>query len=59
LRFEHDSRESAAKNVKHGIEFLAAQEIWRDQDRLEIPPAVRMSCVLRYSAGLVKPCGLH
>ena len=37
MRFEFDSAKSAANRVKHGIDFLDAQEIWTDRDRIEIP----------------------
>jgi len=37
MRFEFDSAKSAANKAKHGIDFIAAQEIWTDADRLEIP----------------------
>jgi uncharacterized protein len=37
MRFELDSRKSAANKAKHGIDFVEAQEIWTDTDRLEIP----------------------
>jgi uncharacterized protein len=31
------SRKSAANKAKHGIDFIEAQAIWTDPDRLEIP----------------------
>lgn len=34
---EFDSGKSAANKAKHGIDFIEAQEIWTDVDRLEIP----------------------
>ena len=37
MRFEFDPTKSAANKTKHGIDFLEAQEIWADPDRLEIP----------------------
>lgn len=37
MRFEFDSQKSAANKVKHGIDFVEAQAIWEDPDRLEIP----------------------
>jgi uncharacterized protein len=36
LSFEFDPRKSAANLAKHGIDFVAAQEIWMDPDLLEI-----------------------
>ena len=35
--FEFDPEKSAANNAKHGIDFIEAQEIWIDPERLEIP----------------------
>jgi uncharacterized protein len=37
LEFEFDAAKSAANSTKHGIEFVEAQAIWTDADRLEIP----------------------
>lgn len=37
MRFEFDPEKSAANQVKHGIDFVEAQAIWMDPDRLEIP----------------------
>jgi uncharacterized DUF497 family protein len=37
MPFEFDSDKSVANRVKHGIDFIEAQEIWTDVDRLEIP----------------------
>jgi uncharacterized protein len=36
MAFEFDSEKSAANNAKHGIDFIEAQQIWNDADRLEI-----------------------
>ena len=36
LEFEFDSEKSAANTAKHGIDFIEAQEIWAEVDRLEI-----------------------
>ena len=35
--FEFDPEKSRANKTKHGIDFMEAQEIWTDVDRLEIP----------------------
>jgi uncharacterized DUF497 family protein len=35
--FEFDREKSAANKEKHGIDFVEAQQIWTDADRLEIP----------------------
>lgn len=37
MRFEFDPAKSAANKVKHGIDFVEAQVIWADPERLEIP----------------------
>jgi len=37
MRFEFDPAKSAANHSKHSIDFVDAQSIWRDADRLEIP----------------------
>jgi uncharacterized protein len=37
MLFEFGSEKSAANKTKHGIDFVEAQEIWTDTDRLEIP----------------------
>ena len=46
MRFEFDREKSAANRAKHGIDFIEAQEIWTDTDRLEIP--ARSSDELRH-----------
>ncbi len=37
MRFDFDAEKSGANKVKHGIDFVEAQAIWGDPDRLEIP----------------------
>jgi uncharacterized DUF497 family protein len=37
MRFEFDSHKSDANRGKHGIDFLAAQALWDDPDRIEVP----------------------
>jgi len=37
MRFEFDSAKSAANKVKHGIDFIEAQALWSDPDRIELP----------------------
>jgi uncharacterized DUF497 family protein len=37
LDFEFDTAKSAANLVKHYIDFIAAQSIWRDAHRIEVP----------------------
>ena len=36
IEFEFDPRKSAANLAKHGIDFVAAQEVWMDPDMMEI-----------------------
>jgi uncharacterized DUF497 family protein len=36
MDFEFDPAKSAANLKKHGIDFVAAQALWSDLDRLEI-----------------------
>lgn len=37
MEFEFDATKSAANQAKHGIDFVAAQALWMDEARLEIP----------------------
>jgi uncharacterized protein len=37
MEFEFDPRKSAANRVKHGVDFVQAQTLWDDSDRLEVP----------------------
>ena len=37
MEFEFDPAKSAANKAKHGIDFVEAQELWNDPERLEIP----------------------
>ena len=37
MDFEFDSAKSAANLAKHGIDFVVAQALWSDPDRVEIP----------------------
>ncbi|MGQ0734497.1 MAG: BrnT family toxin [Acidobacteriota bacterium] len=41
MDFEFDSAKSAANLAKHGIDFIGAQALWSDPDRLEIPARSR------------------
>ena len=36
MRFDFDPVKSAANKAKHGIDFVEAQALWNDNDRLEI-----------------------
>ncbi len=36
MRFEFDPLKSAANEAKHGIDFVEAQELWSDPDRIEL-----------------------
>lgn len=46
MNFEFDASKSKANREKHGIDFVEAQRLWEDEDRLEIP--VRAEDELRY-----------
>ena len=37
MPFEFDAEKSTANKAKHGIDFVEAQQIWMDADRLQIP----------------------
>ena len=37
MEFEFDPVKSASNLRKHGIDFVDAQALWQDPDRLEIP----------------------
>ncbi len=37
MDFEFDPIKSAKNQEKHGIDFVEAQQLWADEDRLEIP----------------------
>ena len=37
MEFEFDSRKSKINKKKHGIDFIDAQMLWDDPDRIEIP----------------------
>ena len=37
MKFEFDPRKSAANKRKHGIDFVEAQAVWEDPDRLQVP----------------------
>lgn len=37
MEFEFDENKSRSNKAKHGIDFVEAQSLWGDDDRLEIP----------------------
>ncbi len=37
MEFEFDAAKSRTNLDKHGIDFVEAQRLWADEDRLEIP----------------------
>lgn len=37
MDFEFDPAKSKSNREKHGIDFIEAQQLWEDEDRLEIP----------------------
>lgn len=40
MEFEFDDTKSQSNLAKHGINFLDAQELWADPDRVEIPARI-------------------
>ena len=40
MDFEFDPHKSRSNREKHGIDFDDAQELWLDEDRLEIPAKI-------------------
>jgi len=37
MEYEFDKRKSKINLRKHGIDFIGAQDLWNDPDRIEIP----------------------
>jgi len=37
MEFQFDRRKSQTNKKKHGIDFVEAQALWNDPDRIEIP----------------------
>ena len=37
MKFEFDYEKSEANRAKHGIDFVEAQALWDDPDRLQVP----------------------
>jgi uncharacterized DUF497 family protein len=37
MDFEFDGEKSKTNREKHGIDFIEAQHLWEDEDRIEIP----------------------
>jgi len=37
MEFEFDEKKSLVNKEKHGIDFIEAQALWEDPDRVEIP----------------------
>ena len=37
MRFEFDSQKSELNKTKHGIDFIAAQQLWEDLNRVVVP----------------------
>ena len=40
MEFEFDKHKSHINNKKHGIDFIEAQDLWEDPDRIEIPAKI-------------------
>lgn len=37
MNFEFDEKKSSNNKLKHGLDFIEAQEIWDDPERVEVP----------------------
>ena len=37
MEFEYDRQKSKINKKKHGIDFMEAQALWNDPDRIQIP----------------------
>lgn len=37
MRFEYDSDKSRINKEKHGVDFIEAQSLWKDEDALIVP----------------------
>lgn len=37
MEFELDPGKSATNRARHGIDFLQAQDLWEDRDRVDVP----------------------
>jgi uncharacterized DUF497 family protein len=37
MYFEFDEQKSSTNKLKHGIDFIEAQQLWDDPERIEIP----------------------
>ena len=37
MEFEYDENKSIANNNKHGIDFVDVQELWSDENLIEVP----------------------
>ncbi|NOR55982.1 MAG: BrnT family toxin [Sulfurovum sp.] len=48
MQFEYDSNKSRINKEKHGIDFVEAQNLWKDEDAL-IVPANTTGDELRYA----------
>jgi hypothetical protein len=69
INFEFDEAKSQANQLKHGINFVDAQDLWNDPNLLEIPAKTEdepryliiglinkkhWSAVITYRAGIVR-----
>ena len=37
MEFEFDENKSRLNKLKHGVDFVEAQVLWQDDDRIEVP----------------------
>ncbi len=40
MDFEFDEQKSISNKLKHGIDFIEAQRLWSDPERVEIPAKI-------------------
>lgn len=41
MKFDFDPNKSNSNKIKHGVDFVEAQIIWEDPDRLQVPAQTR------------------
>jgi uncharacterized DUF497 family protein len=51
--FEFDPEKSKSNSKKHGIDFISAQSLWSDEDRIDFPAnsdsEIRYALLARYN----------
>lgn len=54
MEFEYDPRKSEATRVKHGIDFEKAQQLWEDDDLIELPSKQEKPEIRYLTVGLIR-----